>query len=821
MTNEHRVTGSARVEALLAELTLDEKAALCHGRDLWTISGCERVGIPDWTVSDGPIGIRGRGTTPTACFPSASAIAATFDLEVVEALGGAIGEEARAKNVQLALGPTVNLHRHPVTGRHFECYSEDPELTARVAVAYIRGLQATGVGACIKHYVANDQEHERFTISADVDERTLRELYLRPFEAAVAEADVRSVMGAYNFVNGIQACAHAELLQGVLKGEWGFDGVVVSDWTALKEGVGPGRNGLDLEMPGPGAFFGEGRLAGLVRAGEVPEAEVDDKVRRILGFLEWCGALDGTEATEAEHDTPASRAVARRAAVASMVLLTNDGTLPLDPAGLGTLAVIGPNAADTAALGGGSATVNPYRTVNVLDGLTERLAGQVEIVHEPGNSIRRAVPRIEFDDLTEERFTVEVLVGDRAGEPVAVLDRRSSQDLLAGDSWPGADDQVVTLRGRGTFVAPAAGTWRLAGGGLHHVRLWVDDDPLAAEPDADNQAPGSVNAGLGNHAGITERRLEAGQPVLLTFEYEVPPGGGLAFWTMSAGLLGDDVEAREAAALDAAVAAAAAVDVAVVVVGSNDEWESEGGDRADLDLPGDQDELVRRVAAVNPRTVVVLNSGSPMLLPWVDDVAAVVAAWYPGQEGGHAVADVLVGDEDPGGRMPTTWPRRLEDTPAHAWYPGTDGHAAYGEGLLLGHRWYETKGIAPQWWFGHGGSYTTFAWEVLDVTAEAAVVRVTNTGDRDGVEVVQAYVGRPDHLADEPPVVLAGFAKVALAPGAAEDVTVALSPAAFRRWDVEAHDWTVDPGDRVVRIARSADPAAVVATHTVTVGGRS
>ncbi len=811
-----------RVEALLEQMTLDEQAALCHGRDLWTIDGCERLGIPSWTVSDGPIGIRGRLATKTACFPSASAIAATFDLDLVAEVGRAIAAEARAKNVQMALGPTVNLHRHPLTGRHFECYSEDPELTAQVAVAYIRGVQAAGdVGACIKHYVANDQEFERFTISADVDERTLRELYLRPFEAAVAEAHVQGVMGAYNFVNGVQACADPELLQGVLKDEWGFAGLVVSDWGALKDGVGPGRHGLDLEMPGPGSFFGAGQLAELVRSGAVPEGAVEDKARRILTFLAWCGALDGTEATEAELDTPEQRSVARRSAAASMVLLANDGVLPLDPTALTTVAVVGPNAVDTAVLGGGSANVNPYREVSILDGLRERLGDGVEVVPAEGCSIRRAVPAMKHADLADGGLTITAFSGtDRDGAPVAVHEGQRPRGFLGADAWPGAELPVV-LRAHGTFIAPEAGTWRFSGGGLHRLRLWLDGE---AEPATDNMAAGAINAGLGNHAGLTERALEAGQAVDLRFEYEVPPGMPVALYNLGVGLVDDGADER--ASLEAAVEAARGADVAVVVVGSNDEWESEGADRSDLNLPGAQDELVRRVAEANPRTVVVHNSGSPMAMAWADDVAAIVQAWYPGQEAGHAVADVLCGDVDPSGRMPTTWPKRIEDTPAFDWYPGTDGHVEYGEGLLVGYRWYLDQGIEPQWWFGHGLSYTTFDWissraEVMEpgpddgwpkVYAEA---KYTNTGERSGTEVVQVYVAALDRPVDGPPQVLAGFAKGHCAPGESGGVGLVLPAAAVRRWDTDTRAWVVDPGRYEIRLGRSAKD--ILATHTITV----
>lgn len=800
----------ADLEALLAELTLEEKAALCHGRDSWTINGCDRVGIPTWTVSDGPIGVRGRTANPTACFPSASAMAATFDLALVGEVGAAIAAEARAKRVQVVLGPTVNLHRHPVTGRHFECYSEDPELTAQVAVAYVRGVQAGGVGACIKHYVANDQEHERFTISADVDERTLREAYLVPFEAAVAEAGVRSVMGAYNFVNGVHACAHHELLVQVLKGEWGFDGVVISDWGALKDGVGPGRFGLDVEMPGPGAHWGHGKLAELVRSGEVPEPELDDKVRRILAFLDWCGQLEDPAGEDEEAlDTPEQRAVALRAATASLVLLANDGLLPLDPAGLRSVAVIGPNAERTAVLGGGSATVLPYRQISVLDGLRAALGDGVAVRHEAGCSIERAVPPMTEEVLGPELLTVEVFgAADGSGPPVEVHERQGAQILLGPSSWPGVEPPLL-VRVTGTFTASEGGTWRLAGGGLHHARLHLD-----GEPATDNQGPDAFGAGLGNHMAAVECELEAGQQVALRLDYDLTPGIPLAICTLGAQRLGRRLDEEREAALEAAASAADDADVAIVVVGSNDEWESEGADRADLSLPGDQDELVARVARANPRTVVVHNAGAPMLMPWIDDVAAVLQVWYPGQEAGTAIASVLLGDADPSGRMPTTWPKRLEDAPAYAWYPGTAGHVEYGEGLSIGHRWYAERGIEPLWWFGHGLSYTTFEWSAAAATREAATVQVTNTGDRTGTEVVQAYL-RPAGPATTSPgggdgPVLAGFAKVSLEPGETTTVTVALSPRAFRRWDVDAHGWTAAPGPHELRLARSAGD--VVAT---------
>jgi beta-glucosidase len=347
-------------------MTLEEKCSMVVGDGAWIVLGCERLGIPDWCLSDGPVGARGRAMGPGLVVPGPSAIAATWNAALVEEIGVALGTEANDRKVDVLLAPTVNLHRSPRGGRHFESYSEDPELSSRICVAYIKGVQSRGVGACVKHFVANDQEFERFTIDVDVDERSLREIYLPPFEAAVREAGVRSVMGAYNFVNGDHACAQPDLLTGVLKQEWGFDGFVVSDWGAIKETVAPARFGLDLEMPGPGRWWGKGRLQNAVEQGEVQESQLDDKVRRIVEFLDWAGRIGTpTDHEEESVERPEHRALARRAATESMVLIKNeDALLPLESTG--SVALIGPGVAETAMLGGGSASLVSHRTTTVL-----------------------------------------------------------------------------------------------------------------------------------------------------------------------------------------------------------------------------------------------------------------------------------------------------------------------------------------------------------------------------------------------------------------------------------------------------------------------
>jgi beta-glucosidase len=786
------------VDRLVGQLTLTEKCRMVAGQDTWSVPGCDRLGIPDWRVSDGPVGVRGRtDSTPGLVLPGPSAMAATWDVELVETLGVALAAECDDRDVDVLLAPTVNLHRSPRGGRHFECFSEDPELSARMAVAYITGVQSQGVAACVKHFVANDQEHERLTIDARIDERTLREVYLRPFEAAVTEAGVRSVMASYNFVNGEHACSQAELLQGVLKGEWGFDGMVMSDWRAMKETLAPARNGLDVEMPGPGKWWGEGRLEAAVAAGDVDEAVVDDKVRRILGLLAWRGRLPGRTTTGDERsvDRPEHGVLARRAATESMVLMRNDGLLPLAPGA--SVALIGPGAASTALLGGGSAALQTHRHSSVLDALTERWSG--DVTHVEGASLNRGAPSVPKEWIGDGGVIAELYSGVAFdGEPIQVQQRSRAFNWWHGERFPtGVDDLSVRLRF--TMTPDASGRYRLVGCGFWEARLFIDGE-LVTDTTVEK-----FPTGMWMRGADAERELEAGRPYDVLLE-ALPEAGGesVALTDVGIELVPTDPDARFAEAEQAAAEA----DIAVVVVGSNSDWESEGADRGGIELPVRQDELVRRVAAANPRTVVVLNCGAPMLLPWLDDVPAVLLAWYPGQEAGDAIVDVLIGDAEPAGRMPTTWARAERDTPSFLHYPGEAGVVRYGEELHVGHRWYDARAIDPLVPFGHGGSYTTFEWGQPTLTGQGTEIVVevplANVGDRAGSDVVQVYVARQRPPVLRPPKELAGFAKVRLDSGKRTTARVALRPRSFARWDVASHAWTIDPGTYDIVVAASA-----------------
>jgi beta-glucosidase len=790
---------SARIEALLRELTVDEKAAIVAGVDMWHTAGVERLGIPAMKVTDGPIGARGERWTGgrSHAFPCGTALGATWDPELVEAVGRRLGVETRRKRAHVLLAPTVNIHRHPLAGRNFECFSEDPYLTARLAVSYIRGVQSQGVGCSVKHFVANDQEHERMTISAEVDERALREIYFPPFEAAVREAGVWSVMAAYNRVNGTYCSEHPWLLGEVLKQEWGFDGFVVSDWFGTHSTAPAANAGLDVEMPGPPQWFGPA-LARAVEAGDVDAAVLDDKVRRVLVALGRTGAFDDAPTgPEVSVDDPDDRAVARRAAAESFVLLRNRlSALPLD--GVRTLAVVGPNADVAHVMGGGSARVPPHDPVTPLAGLRRRFPG-VAITFERGVTNHKRIPPLDA------RFCADLRVAyhagrERAGEPV--LEEPASRAWLTWLGPVGANvPDDFSARVLGTFVADESGPWTFSLVQAGRARLLLDGEVVL-----DNWEPtGRSDAffGFGSEEVVATVDLEAGVPHDLVVEF-VPAGPALG--ALGVGCLPptpDDM-------LERAVVAAAAADAVVCVVGTDGEWETEGNDRDSIDLPGGQDGLVRALAAANPRTIVVVNTGAPVAMPWRDDVAAILQCWFPGEEWGNALADVLSGDVAPSGKLPTTFPRVLEDSPSFPNYPGAGGRVGYAERIFVGYRGFDTSGTEPAYCFGHGLSYTTFdigapRWSLTPGSRGArVVVPVTNTGSRRGAEVVQCYVHDVDATVERPDQELRAFAKVWLDPGETGEVQLDLDERAFAFWDTERHRWTVEPGDFEIRVGSSS-----------------
>jgi beta-glucosidase len=837
-----------RIAALVAELTLDEKAALTAGVDMWSTTPVPRLGIPAVRLTDGPNGARGAHLGPSgptsACLPCGSALGATWSPDVVAAVGGVLGAEARAKGARVLLAPTVNMHRSPLAGRNFECYAEDPLLAGRLAAAFVRGAQAEGVATTVKHLVGNDAEHERYTISSDIDERALREIYLRPFEIAVREGGSLGVMTSYNRVNGRWCTEQPELLGGILRGEWGFDGFVVTDWFGVTGTAASAAAGVDLEMPGPARAFGPA-LAAAVRAGEVDEAVVDAQVTRLLTVLDSIGALDDEgPGDETATDRPEHRRVARRAATESMVLLANVGLLPLDRAALRTVAVIGPNADRAQIMGGGSASLRPHYLVTPLEALRAALGDGVTVVHERGCDNRKATPALGGRGTAApggagEGLAVDWYAGpDLAGEPVhhshvPVADVFGLEPPVPGlgdGGWSFRAHTTLTpdVTGKHTFTLVQAGRGRVTVGGEALVDGFARRLPR-----------GTAYYGLGSVEVEATVDLVAGEPVDVVVEFATArPSGALRIGHRAPEA--DDL-------LDRAVAAATGADAVVLVVGTNGEWESEGSDRPAMDLPGRQDELVRRVLAANPDTVVVVNAASPVTMDWAPAARAVLQIWFGGQEMAAGLADVLLGDAEPAGRLPTTLPVRLEHNPSYGNFPGERGHVRYGEGVLVGYRWYEARHLPVRYPFGHGGSYTTFA---LGAPASSTPtftpgqggrltvsVPVTNTGACRGAEVVQCYVAPPAGRLVRPPKELAGFAKVWLDPGETTTVEVVLDDRSFAYWDPGVPDrdelarraaavpmadrhgapaepgWRVDPGTYALHVGRSA--AAV--DHVVTV----
>ena len=802
-------------------LTLEQKVRLLTGAGFWALHTEPEAGLRRVVLSDGPAGVRGESwdeRDTSANVPSGTALAATWDPGRIEAVGGLLARQARRKGVDVVLAPTVNLHRTPYAGRCFECFSEDPLLTARIGAAYVRGLQRCGVGATVKHFVGNDSETQRMTVDIRIDDRTLRELYLAPFEAIVREAGPWAVMASYNGVNG-SPMTQSPMLRDILHGEWGYDGLVMSDWTAARSTEGTAGAALDLAMPGPASRYGPwgDALVEAVGQGKVDETLIDDKVLRILRLAARVGALEGgPKAASLPAHGPDSVAVAtelRAAAAAGIVLARNNGILPLSRSGPSDLpapsrttrvAVIGPNAEVARTLGGGSATVFPPYTISPLDGL--RAAG-LHITHRPGGYPHLRTPEARAPWLLRpEHFGTgaEVRFYADSGELIGSELRDGATFMWLGGFTPAeAAEPVARLQISCVIRATVAGTYLLGVSGLGRYRLAVDGAEVF---DATLSLPGNADVSealVAPPQQLAPVELAAGQAITAVIQHDVQSSPFAGFGTLVQLNL-EPPHGTDEEEIAAAASLAGTSDVAVVVVGTTAEVESEGFDRTSLSLPGRQDELVRRVIAANPRTVVVVNSGAPVLLPWAEDAAAVLLSWFGGQESGNALADVLLGTVEPGGRLPMTWPASEEGLPSTA---PADGVLNYREGLFVGYRAFDRDGREPLFPFGHGAGYTSWSYEsmtVQDGPAKAAggtavCVQVRNTGPRRGREVVQVYASRPDSAVERPAKWLAGFAAVDADPGEAVEVGILLPERVFQHWSdggwiLEAGAFTLSVG---------------------------
>ncbi|GAB4067953.1 glycoside hydrolase family 3 C-terminal domain-containing protein [Angustibacter speluncae] len=806
------MTTTDDLAGLVARLDLPTKVRLLTGASAFTLHGAPAIGLHEMAFSDGPTGVRGlrfTGGEAVALFPNATLLSSAWDEDAAREMGEALAEEAERQRIHVVLGPTINLHRTALGGRLFEAYSEDPLLTGRVAAAYVRGMQSRGIAACLKHLVANESETLRNYVDSVVSERALREVYLLPFEIALEDGGAWSVMAAYNDVNGTTATEQAHVNTEVVKDGWGWDGLLMSDWYATKS-AGPAANGgLDLVMPGPDGPWGDALLAA-VRDGEVAEAVLDDHVTRLLRLAARVGALAGDgrparawPATSPAPTDPARRAQLRRLATDGMVVLKNDGVLPLEPSS--SVALVGRLALETTCMGGGSAQVTPPHQVSVADGLLEALGGSVVVVD--GVPVRARPLPAAPEALTDP-------VTGKPGARVTYLDadgaEMRTEHVGAAAVGVGFDDDlprpVAGLVLRGTLVRGGAvrlgaigtGRWTIRAGGevVHEAELVAE----GYDPGEAVLRPSVSTTDLELADGV---EVEARVQVVAT-EPRPGPDGSLGFLSHVAAsgtglkaLVAAPVPPPTGPVLDAAATAAGAADVAVVVVGLTEEQETEAVDKTTLALPGEQDALVEAVARTAARTVVVVNAATPVLMPWYDRVDAVLVVGLPGQEGGHAVADALLGVREPAGRLVTTWP--AADGAAPAWDTVPDGlRLEYADDVFVGHRgWVAGRAPAPAHWLGAGEGYGSWEYGQLrlvdpgepGVRGPRVAVEVRNTSARASREVVQVYL-RPDEAdRDREPVRLVGFGAARVEAGGSAVVEVATDARLWRRWDDAAGTW--------------------------------
>ncbi|KAK6818813.1 hypothetical protein PG987_016266 [Apiospora arundinis] len=802
----------------LSILSLEEKVSLLTAADFWRTKSIPSKGIPAVKTSDGPNGARGGIFVGerrfAALFPCGISLAATWNKGLIYEVGQHLADEVKARSAHVLLAPTVCMHRHPLGGRNFESFSEDPLLTGKLASQYIQGLQSKGVAATIKHFVTNEQETHRLTIDSVVMERPLRELYLRPFEIAVREANPWAVMTSYNLINGVHADMNDHTLKDILRGEWEYDGTVVSDWGGVNSTVEAIKSGCDIEFP----YSDKWRFDKVLRAvedGRLSRNDIDRAAENVLTLVERTRGDDmSPEVEEREDDRQETRELIREAGAQGITLLKNDNSvLPINPK-TAKVAVIGPNANRAIAGGGGSASLNPYYNTLPLDSI--RAAVEHEAVYAQGCHIHKWLPVASpfcTDKAGNSGVTLEWFSGDRFEGDVVVRQRRINTDLFLWDSAPlaqlGPEWSAIattyltpTETGKHTISYMSVGPGKLFVNGELALDLWNWTEEGEAMFD------GSIDY-------MVDVEMQAGKAVELRVEMtnELRPITKQKQFNMTHKYGGCRIGFKQADAVDylqQAVDAAREADVAVVIVGLDAEWESEGYDRQTMDLPSDgsQDRLVEAVVKANPRTVVVNQSGSPVTMPWADRVPAIIQAWYQGQEAGNALADVLFGLKNPSGKLPTTFPKRIEDTPAYHNWPGENLRVVYGEGMYMGYRHYDRTKIAPLFSFGHGLSYTSFEYgrpegAVPDVPVHL-VMAVTNVGPVAGFETVQVYVRDEKSALPRPDKELVAFEKVYLEPDETKHVTVPLDKYAVGYYDDSIPAWIAEEGRFNVLVGASS-----------------
>jgi len=793
-----------RVTEAIRKMSLEEKIDLLGGEDGLFLRAVPEAQAPKIRMSDGPMGVR--ATRETTAYTNGVALAATWDVDLAEQVGEALGRDARSRGVHILLAPGVNIYRAPMAGRSFEYAGEDPVLAGKMAVGYIRGVQSQGVVATVKHFAANNEEYDRHDVDSVVDERTLRELYLPAFEMAVKDGHVAAIMDSYNLVNGEHATQSAHLNCEIAKKDWGFDGIIMSDWVASYDGVAQTKGCLDVEMPSA-KEMNRAELLPALKSGKVTEAEIDEKVRRILRLEMRFGFTERDQKDSAiGRDSGVSREVAQRGALEAPVLLKNErGALPFGSE-VKRVAVIGPNAYPYVA-GGGSSMAIPFSAKSLLDGMVARGGSEVEMLYDRGLPDAATVFRGTKWMTPDGKSGVVSEAFAEASCKGALLQRKVIAGLDAATVKQTVPAAAKSVCYRATYMPKVSGKYLVLSGafGEDSYRVTVDGREVIATERRESQAP------KGSYVEMT-----AGKAVEVRVEYtearvyslDVGEATGLTA-TLSVGLAPMDALVNEQAKLLAKMA-----DVVVVAVGFDSRTEREGMDRT-FGLPLGQEELLLAMAAANPRTVVVVNAGGAVdARRWQSHVPALVHDFYPGQEGGEALAELLFGDANFGGKLPFTFDRSWEESPVHdSYYADKEKRVVYREGLFNGYRYYTSAGKKALFPFGFGLSYTTFSFSDLKLNSMrvkagdsvTVTFRVTNTGSRAGAEVAEVYLEDPSATVKRPVRELKGFARVMLKPGESKDVSVLLDARAMSYYDVAAKGWRIDPGRFAVKVGDSSE----------------
>ena len=788
----------SRVDELLSKMTLDEKITLIGGINDFYTQAIPRLGITSLRMSDGPLGVHDYG--PTTAYPAGITLAASWDTDLARRVAEEMGRDARARGVNFILAPGMNIYRAPMNGRNFEYFGEDPFLAGRIAVSMIQGIQSQGVTATAKHYAANNQEYGRMDHSSDVDERTLREIYLPAFEACVKEGNVGAVMDAYNLVNGVYMTENDFLNNVILKKEWGFDGVVMSDWGATHDGIAAAKGGLDLEMPS-GQFMNKETMLPAIQRDEVAVAVIDDKVRRILRKAIEFGFFDRDQTDPAiPLYSQKGRELALEEARSGMVLLKNEnGLLPFDKAKIKTITVLGPNAYPAEIGGGGSSLTKPFNSVSYLEGISNYLGEKGRVLYTTDDaSLDQVVQATEFvtapgglPGLKGEYFNNDSL----HGEPALVrTDEKIDFHWGAGSYAPSGPDDGFSARWTGYFIPRTEDDYKFYVSADDGVRLFIDEKQVIDDWQRHSETLDTYTA-----------HLEKGKPYKIRLEYFEAVGTATARFGIAARTktLGEGIKTLVSKA-----------DAVVLCMGFDPTTEGEGGDRT-FQLPGGQDSFIQQIASLNKNVVVVLTAGGDVdMTKWIGNVPALIHAWYPGQEGGTALAQILFGEASPSGKLPASFERRWEDSAAFASYYPKSGNkrVKYEEGIFVGYRHFDRSEVKPMFPFGFGLSYTRFQYSDLTVTPASSDLKapvvvsfnIKNVGQREGAEIAELYVGDSHSSVPRPVKELKGFAKVDVRPGESKRVRLQLDRRAFSFYDVRKHAWTAEPGEFAILVGSSS-----------------